>query len=70
VALRFDPLIYTIAELRDIFAGTYRETHALASAYGWPEDTILRQPRSRRQRYAAMVFEDRNYRAAHSGGAG
>jgi hypothetical protein len=69
VALRFDPLTYTIAELRDAFADTYRETHALASAYGWPEETILRQPRSRRQRYAAMVFEDRNYRAAPKGAA-
>jgi hypothetical protein len=69
VALRFDPLTYTIAELRDAFADTYRETHALASAYGWPEETILRQPRSRRQRYAAMVFEDRNYRAAPTGAA-
>ena len=67
VTLRFDPLIYTIAELRDTFAGTYRETHALASAYGWPEETILRQPRSRRQRYATMVYEDRSYRAARRG---
>jgi hypothetical protein len=67
LSLRFDPLTYTMAELRDAFAGIYRETHALASAYGWPEETILRQPRSRRQRYAAMVFEDRNYRAAGLG---
>lgn len=69
VALRFDPLTYTIAELRDAFAGVYRETHALASAYGWSEETILRQPRSRRQRYAAMVFEDRSYRTAPMGAA-
>jgi hypothetical protein len=69
VALRFDPLTYTMLELRDAFAGIYGETHALASAYGWPEETILRQPRSRRQRYAAMVFEDRNYRAAPTGTA-
>jgi hypothetical protein len=67
VALRFDPLSYTIAELRDTFAGIYRETHALASAYGWPEEAILRQPRSRRQCYAAMVFGDRSYRAAPLG---
>jgi hypothetical protein len=67
VALFFDPLTYTLVELRDAFAGIYRETHALASAYGWPEETILRQPRSRRQRYAAMIFEDRSYQAAQSG---
>jgi hypothetical protein len=58
VALRFDPLTYTLLELRHAFAGIYRETHALASAYGWPEETILRQPRSRRQRYVAMIVED------------
>jgi hypothetical protein len=67
VALRFDPLTYTMLELRDAFAGIYRETHALASAYGWPEETILRQPRSRRQRYAAMVFEDHSYGASRPG---
>lgn len=69
VALRFDPLTYTMAELRDAFTGIYRETHALASAYGWPEETILHQPRSRRQRYAAMVFDDRSYRMARLGAA-
>jgi hypothetical protein len=69
MALRFDPLTYTLLELRDAFAGIYRETHALASAYGWPEETILAQPRSRRQRYAAMVFEDRSYQAAWPGAA-
>jgi hypothetical protein len=67
VALRFDPVTYTLLELRHAFAGIYRETHALASAYGWPEETILRQPRGRRQRYAAMVFEDHNYRTARLG---
>lgn len=69
VALRFDPLTYTMLELRDTFAGIYRETHALASAYGWSEETILRQPRSRRRHYAAMVFEDHSYRATRRGAA-
>jgi hypothetical protein len=58
--LRFDPLAYPLAELRDAFAGIYRETHALASSYGWPEETILRLPRSRRVRYAAMILEERS----------
>ena len=62
VALRFDPVTYTLLELRHTFAGVYRETHALASAYGWAEETILGLTRSRRQRYAEMIFED--YRAA------
>jgi hypothetical protein len=65
VALRFDPVTYTLLELRHTFAGIYRETHALASAYGWSEEAILRLSRTRRRRYAAMVFED--YRAARQG---
>jgi hypothetical protein len=69
VALRFDPLTYTVLELRDAFAGIYRETHALASAYGWSEETILRQPRSRRKCYAAMIFDDSSYHAARPGAA-
>jgi hypothetical protein len=60
VAMRFDPLTYTVLELKDSFAGIYRETHALASAYGWPEETILSQPRSRRRRYAELVFDSRS----------
>jgi hypothetical protein len=57
VQLSFDPVTFTLAELQDIFAGLYRETHALASAYGWDEDTILRLPRGRRRRYWKMVIE-------------
>jgi hypothetical protein len=60
ITLRFDPVAYTFAELRNAFADIYRETHTLASAYGWSEEVILRQPRSRRRRYAAMVFDDRS----------
>jgi hypothetical protein len=69
VALRFDPLTYTMVELRDTFAAVYAETHALASAYGWPEEMILRLPRRRRQRYAAMVFEERSHQATRLGAA-
>ncbi|MCX8560180.1 hypothetical protein OS122_04645 [Mycolicibacterium mucogenicum] len=60
VTMRFDPLTYTVLELKDSFAGIYREAHALASAYGWPEETILGQPRSRRRRYAELIFESRS----------
>jgi hypothetical protein len=66
VAMRFDPLTYTVLELKDTFAGIYRETHALASAYGWPEETILNQPRSRRRRYAELIFESRGYTTQRS----
>lgn len=57
VRMRFDPLGYVLAELRNVFSGVYREVHALASAYGWPEDAILALPRSRRRRYASVISE-------------
>ena len=57
--MRFDPLGYTLAELRNVFSGIYLETHALAAAYGWPEDAILALPRSRRRRYASIIGERR-----------
>lgn len=59
VTMRFDPLGYTLAELRGLFSAVYLETHALASAYGWPEDVILALPRGRRRRYASFVDEGR-----------
>jgi hypothetical protein len=59
VALRFDPLEYVLAELRAAFSGVYLETHALASAYGWPEPAILALPRGRRLRYAALIAGER-----------
>jgi hypothetical protein len=59
VTMRFDPIGYTLAELRHAFAGIHAETHALASAYGWPEDVILALPRSRRRRYASLIAEER-----------
>jgi hypothetical protein len=57
VSLTFDPLAYSLAELRDRFAGLYRETHLLAAAYKWSEESIHRLPRNRRRRYAALVSE-------------
>jgi hypothetical protein len=59
VALRFDPLVYTVAELQSAFSGLYLETHAIAAAYGWPEREILALPRSRRRRYAAIIADER-----------
>jgi hypothetical protein len=60
VTMRFDPLAYTLAELRAAFAGVYLETHALAAAYGWPEQEILALPRSRRRRYASIIADERS----------
>jgi hypothetical protein len=59
VAMRFDPLSYVLAELRNVFSGVYLEVHALAATYGWPEDTIRALPRSRRRRYASAIAEGR-----------
>jgi len=59
VTMRFDPLAYTLAELRQAFSGIHLEVHALASAYGWPEAAILALPRSRRRRYASMIDRER-----------
>jgi hypothetical protein len=60
VSMRFDPLGYTLAELRGVFGGIHLETHALASAYGWPEQVILALPRSRRRRYAELIVDGRS----------
>jgi hypothetical protein len=59
VAVRFDPLGYTLAELRSAFSGIFLETHTLACAYGWPEEVILALPRSRRRRYASIIASER-----------
>jgi hypothetical protein len=59
VTLRFDPLGYVLAELKNAFSGVYLEVHALAASYGWPEEAILALPRSRRQRYASAIADGR-----------
>jgi hypothetical protein len=59
VLMRFDPLAYTLAELRQAFSGIHREAHELAAAYSWPEEAILALPRSRRQRYATLIADER-----------
>jgi hypothetical protein len=59
VSLRFDPLSYVLAELRNVFSGVYLDVHALAAAYGWPEDVILALPRRRRRRYATAIADGR-----------
>jgi hypothetical protein len=57
--LLFDPVTYSLTELRDAAAGLYEEVHLLASAFGWPEDAILALPRGRRGRYADMIRRQR-----------
>lgn len=57
--LSFDPVTYSLTELRAAAAGLYEEVHLLASAFHWPEDAILALPRSRRVRYAELIRKDR-----------
>jgi hypothetical protein len=57
--LTFDPVSYSLTELRDAAAGLYEEVHLLASAFRWPEDAILALPRTRRARYAELIRRDR-----------
>lgn len=60
VTLRFDPVGYTLADLRNAFAGVLWQTHAIAAAYGWPEDAILALPGRRRARYASIIADERS----------
>lgn len=60
VTMRFDPLCYVLAELRNVFSGVYLDVHTLAAAYGWPEDAILALPRGRRRRYASAITDGRS----------
>jgi hypothetical protein len=60
VTLRFDPVGYTLADLRNAFAGVHWQTHAIAAAYGWPEHAILALPRRRRARYASIIADERS----------
>ncbi len=59
VALRFDPVSYALADFRAAFSGIHLEIHAIAAAYGWPEEAILALPRSRRRHYSSIIAGER-----------
>lgn len=59
MSLRFDPVSYALAELRDAAAGVHEQVWLLASAFGWREREILRLPRRRRAIYAELAERDR-----------
>ncbi len=42
-------------EVRQRVGKLFRDVHELASAYGWPEETILNMPAQRRERYLEMI---------------
>lgn len=57
--LQFDPVTYSLAELRDAASGLYEEVHLLASTFSWTERDILALPRGRRARYAERIHNER-----------
>ena len=59
VSLRFNPVSYALAELRDAAAGVHEQVWLLASAFGWREREILGMPRCRRAIYAELAERDR-----------
>lgn len=48
-------------------AGILEEIHRIASAYHWPEKTILAVPRARRKRYLALIDRQRGMVGAPAG---
>jgi hypothetical protein len=57
----FDPVAFTLRELRDDAAFVFEEIHLLASRYHWPEAAILALPRSRRMQYVGMIRGDEGH---------
>src|SRR5262249_42554529 len=58
-SLQFDPVTYSLAELRDAASGLYEEVHLIAATFCWAERDILALPRSRRARYAGLIHSAR-----------
>jgi hypothetical protein len=55
IAVRFDPIDFTLRELRGPASTVYQDVHLLASRYHWREAEILALPRQRRAAYADMA---------------
>jgi hypothetical protein len=55
VETTFDPLQYTLRELRDQAAFVYEEVCSIAHHYHWSEAEILALPAVRRARYAELA---------------
>ena len=60
IALRFDPQEFILRELQQQAATLYEDAHLLAKHYHWSEAQILALPRSRRTRYAEMLWQERD----------
>lgn len=57
--LRFDMVAYTLESLAAERPLLIRETHLIASRYGWGHDTIMALTRSDRRAYAALILGER-----------
>ena len=57
--LRFDVVRYTLESLAAERPLLIRETHLIASRYGWGHDTIMSLTRADRRAYAALVLGER-----------
>lgn len=55
VEVSFDPLQYTLRELRDQAAFIYEDVYSIAHHYHWSEAEILALPAARRVRYAELA---------------
>jgi hypothetical protein len=55
LAVSVDPVEFVTRDLDRFLDRVLREVHALATAYGWTEETILALPTSRRRRYLELV---------------
>lgn len=60
ISVRFDPLDYTLRELRGPAADVHEEVHILASTYHWREADILALPRQRRTAYVEIAEQARS----------
>ena len=58
VEVTFDPLQFTLRELRDQAAFIYEEVCSIAERYHWSETDILAMPTRRRARYAERAQQE------------
>ena len=59
IRISFDPQRYVLGEMRERAKFVFEEVHLIAARYQWSEREILALPRTRRARYAELVYEAR-----------
>lgn len=64
VEVGFDPLDYTLRELRDRAAHVYEDVAWIAHRFHWSEAEILALPAARRMRYAELAADHARQRGA------